>query len=294
MFKSGFISIIGRPNVGKSTLLNAIVNEHLSIISPVAQTTRNNLKGIYTDDKMQIVFIDTPGIHKPKNELGSFMNKQSYSSLNDSDLILWIVDSSEEFGGGDRYLVNILETVKPPVILVLNKIDKVEISSLEYIENKNNFVNSLSFLSNIEISALEKIRVDTLMDLLYANLSEGPAYYDENQLTDTPIRFIVGEIIREKIFMLTRQEVPHSVAVVIDDMKETEDLTTIMATIYVSRTSQRGIILGSGGKMIKNIKKLAKRDIALICGTKVDLDLWVKASKNWQDNKNILGRLGYK
>jgi len=296
MFKSGFVAIIGRPNVGKSTFLNACLGQKISIISPKAQTTRNAIKGIYTDEEAQIVFIDTPGIHKPKNELGVFMNKQSVSSLNDADMVLWIVDATEEFGGGDSYVLHLLENIKAPIFLVFNKIDLIDESKKEFFEfNKNKFLEGNNFASVLEMSALNKTNVDVLLQTIKDHLEEGPMYYPKDAITDEPERFIVAEIIREKIFLLTKEEVPHSIAVDIDQMrKDEEGLMNIYATIYVDRKSQKKIIIGAGGKMIKDIGTLARKDIVMLLGEKIYLELWVKVEEGWRDKHASLGRLGYK
>lgn len=293
MFKSGFVSILGRPNVGKSTLMNNIIKQKISIISPTAQTTRNSIKGIYTTDEAQIIFVDTPGIHKPKTDLDEYMNKQSYTSLYDCDLVMWIVDGSEEFGGGDSYVLNILRKVKVPVIIVFNKMDKVDENKFR--ENQNKFLESRKFASVNYISAIDGKGVDDLLASIIDNLEEGPQYYDGEIVTDSIERFIVSELIREKIFLLTKDEIPHSVAVDIDQMKMADEETMhIMATIYVDRKSQKKIIIGSGGQMIKQIGTLARKDIVMLLGNKVYLELWVKVDEGWRNNKSTLNRLGYK
>ena len=301
MFKSGFVTIIGRPNVGKSTFLNACLGQKISIISPKAQTTRNAIKGIYTDDEAQIVFIDTPGIHKPKNGLGDYMNKQSMSSLNEADMVLWIVDGTEEFGSGDSYVIHLLEHSKAPVTLVINKIDLVNDEAnnkfnREYLDNNiNKFTSAYEFNNVIEISALNKTNVDKLIQTIKDNLDEGPMYYPKDAITDEPERFIVAEIIREKIFLLTKEEVPHSIAVDVDQMKKDEDgLMNIFATIYCDRKSQKKIIIGAGGKMIKDIGTLARKEIVMLLGEKIYLELWVKVEDGWRDKRQSLTRLGYK
>ena len=297
MFKSGFVTIIGRPNVGKSTFLNACLGQKISIISPKAQTTRNAIKGIYTDDEAQIIFIDTPGIHKPKNELGTYMNKQSLSSINDCDMVLWIVDGTEEFGSGDSYVIHLLEKIKTPIILVVNKIDLVndKYTGEDLKENISKFTDGFNFTCVIEISALNKTNVDKLIQTIKDNLDEGPMYYPKDAITDEPERFIVAEIIREKIFLLTKEEVPHSIAVDVDQMKKDEDgLMNIFATIYCDRKSQKKIIIGAGGKMIKDIGTLARKEIVMLLGEKIYLELWVKVEDGWRDKRQSLARLGYK
>ena len=296
MFKSGFVAIVGRPNVGKSTFLNACLGQKISIISSTAQTTRNALKGIYTDDDAQIVFVDTPGIHKPKNELGDYMNKQALSSLNDADAILWIVDGSLEYGGGDNYVKRLFENIKVPLILVLNKIDLINDERIDfYKDNKIKFEENLNLAGCIEISALNNTNIHELIDLIKDNLDEGPMYYPKDLITDEPERFIISEIIREKIFLLTKEEVPHSVAVDVDQMQKDEDgLMNIYATIYVDRKSQKKIIIGENGQMIKKIGTLARKEINLLIGEKSYLELWVKVEEGWRNKRQALSRLGYK
>ena len=293
MYKSGFVSIIGRPNVGKSTLLNQILGQKISIISSTAQTTRNSIKGIYTSDKSQIVFIDTPGIHKPKNTLGEFMNKESINSLRDADLVLWLTDSSEEFGSGDEYVLNILNSINVPVILVFNKMDLID-NIDKFKENSDKFTNGYKFKNVVNISALNKENIDKLIDAIEEALPEGPKYYDENQITDSIERFIVAELIREKIFYLTKDEVPHSIAVEIEEMRELEDSTEVYACIICERDSQKKILIGKNGEMIKKIKQYSKKDIKRLLGCSIYLELFVKVDKDWRNNKTTLAQLGYK
>ena len=293
MYKSGFVSIIGRPNVGKSTLLNQILGQKISIISSTAQTTRNSIKGIYTSDKSQIVFIDTPGIHKPKNTLGEFMNKESINSLRDADLVLWLTDSSEEFGSGDEYVLNILNSINVPVILVFNKMDLID-NIDKFKENSDKFTNGYKFKNVVNISALNKENIDKLIDAIEEALPEGPKYYDENQITDSIERFIVAELIREKIFYLTKDEVPHSIAVEIEEMRELEDSTEVYACIICERDSQKKILIGKNGEMIKKIKQYSKKDIKKLLGCSIYLELFVKVDKDWRNNKTTLAQLGYK
>ena len=293
MYKSGFVAIIGRPNVGKSTLLNQILGQKISIISSTAQTTRNSIKGIYTSDLAQIIFIDTPGIHKPKNSLGEYMNKETATSLKDADLVLWLVDANEEFGSGDEYVLNILKEAKTEVIIAFNKIDLIK-DKIKFEENKNKFVKDYQFGSILEISALNKDNIDTLINEIINQLSEGPKYYDEDQITDSIERFIVSELIREKIFYLTKDEVPHSIAVEIEEMRENEENTEIYACIICERDSQKKILIGKNGDMIKKIKQYSKKDIKRLLGCSIYLELFVKVDKDWRNNKVTLSRLGYK
>ena len=253
---SGFVAIIGRPNVGKSTFMNRILGEKIAIMSPKAQTTRNKINGIYTTPDAQIVFVDTPGIHKPKNELDTYMDKAALSTLNQVDAILFMVEADEEKGPGDGYIMRQLAEVKKPVYLIINKIE--------------------------------------LLTALTDALPVGPQYYPEDQLTDHPEYFVVGELIREKILELTRDEVPHAVAVQVERMKDREGgKLQIEAYIIVERDSQKGIIIGRGGQMLKQIGIRARRDIENLLGDKVNLKLWVRVQKNWRDNNAYLKSLGY-
>lgn len=295
MFKSGFIALIGRPNVGKSTLMNNVLKRKVSIISPKPQTTRNQIQGIYTTDNEQIIFIDTPGIHKPHHQLGDFMNKESLSTLRDVDIIVLVIDATSLFGGGDEFILNELKKVDTPVVLVVNKIDLVK--------DKNKlFLNILKFQENFEfkdvyyISALTGEKVDEFLNELSSLLDEGPKYYDEDTITDHPEEFIICELIREKVLMLTNEEVPHSVAVVLEEMKhndENPDLIDIRATIYVERQSQKKIIIGKGGELIKKVGTLARKEIVMLLGQKVYLELWVKVEENWRNKHSQLKRMGY-
>ena len=294
MHKSGFVSIIGRPNVGKSSLMNNIIGNHLSIISSTSQTTRNSIKGIYNDDECQIVFIDTPGIHKPKNSLGEFMNKQSLNSLNDADCVMWIVDASMEFGSGDQFVLHILEDIKTPVVLIFNKMDLVDKESVSFKENESKFINSYSFNKIEYISCLNNQNIDVLVSDLKEILPIGPAYYDKDLISDSIERFIISEIIREKIIYLTKEEVPHSVAVEIEEMKENEENVEIYACIVCERESQKKILVGKQASMIKKIKQYSKRDIQKLLACPVYLELFVKVDNDWRNNKASLSRLGYK
>lgn len=293
MFKSGFVAILGRPNVGKSTFLNRVMGQKIAIMSNKAQTTRNKIMGIYTTETEQIVFIDTPGIHKPKTALGDFMVESAYSTLREVDTVLFMVPADEKRGKGDDMIIERLKEAKVPVILVINKIDKVHPDQL--LEQIDDFRDQMDFKEIIPISALQGNNVDRLLTVLIENLEEGFQYFPEDQITDHPERFLVSEMIREKILTLTEQEVPHSVAVVVDSMKR--DLETdkihIQATIMVERNSQKGIIIGKHGAMLKKIGTLARRDIEIMLGDKVYLETWVKVKKNWRDKKLDLADFGY-
>ena len=292
-FKSGFVSIIGRPNVGKSTLLNNFLGMKLAIVSPRAQTTRNRIQGIYTTETEQIIFIDTPGIHKPKNELGNVMNEFAYSALDGTDLILMLVDASCEIGEGDKYIIEQLSKVKIPVILVLNKVDLVE-DQVVLMNNINSYKDAYSFAGGITLSATEGFNIDKLKDMIVDRLEIGPMYYPEDQVLDLPERFVVAEIIREKVLLKTKEEIPHSVAVTIESFKEKSKMIEINATIIVERSSQKMIVIGKGGQMIKSIGTDARRDIVKFLNQKVYLELFVKVEENWRNNKKYLKEFGYK
>lgn len=292
-FKSGFVSIIGRPNVGKSTLLNNFLGMKLAIVSPRAQTTRNRIQGIYTTETEQIIFIDTPGIHKPKNELGNVMNEFAYSALDGTDLILMLVDASSPIGDGDKYIIEQLSKVKIPVILVLNKVDLVE-DEVVLMNNLNSYKEAYKFAGGITLSATEGFNIDKLKDMIVDRLEVGPMYYPEDQVLDLPERFVVAEIIREKVLLKTKEEIPHSVAVTIESFKEKSKMIEINATIIVERPSQKMIIIGKGGNMIKSIGSDARRDIVKFLNQKVYLELFVKVETNWRNNKKYLKEFGYK
>lgn len=293
MFKSGFVAILGRPNVGKSTFLNRVMGQKIAIMSNKAQTTRNKIMGIYTTETEQIVFIDTPGIHKPKTALGDFMVESAYSTLREVDTVLFMVPADEKRGKGDDMIIERLKEAKVPVILVINKIDKVHPDQL--LEQIDDFRDQMDFKEIIPISALQGNNVDRLLTVLTENLEEGFQYFPEDQITDHPERFLVSEMIREKILTLTEQEVPHSVAVVVDSMKRDPETNKIhiQATIMVERSSQKGIIIGKHGAMLKKIGTLARRDIEIMLGDKVYLETWVKVKKNWRDKKLDLADFGY-
>ena len=291
--KSGFVAIVGRPNVGKSTLLNRIVGQKIAIMSDKAQTTRNKIQGVYTTDDAQLIFIDTPGIHKPKHRLGDFMVETAYSALREVDAVLFMIAADEKRGKGDDFIIERLKTVDSPVYLVINKIDKVHPDELLGIID--DYRQQLSFKEIIPISATEGNNFETLMGTLVEQMPTGPQYFPDDQITDHPEYFIVSELIREKVLLLTRDEVPHSVAVVVDSMKRNEnDKVHIQATIIVERDSQKGIIIGKGGKMLKDIGTKSRREIELLLGDKVFLELWVKVQKDWRDKQTYLTDYGYK
>lgn len=292
-FHSGFVAIIGRPNVGKSTFLNRVIGEKIAIMSDKAQTTRNKIQGIYTRKDAQIVFIDTPGIHKPHSQLGDFMVQSALSTLNEVDAVLFMVNATQKRGKGDDFIIERLKKVHKPIYLVINKIDKIHPDKLFDIIAE--YKDTLDYKEVYPISALQGNNVPELIDNLVADLPKGPQYYPDDQITDHPERFIAGELIREKVLQLTREEVPHSVAVVVDRIKrETDEKVLVQATIIVERPSQKGIIIGKGGKMLKEIGIRARKDIELMLGDKVYLELWVKVQPNWKDRKSDLAAFGYK
>lgn len=291
-FKSGFVSIIGRPNVGKSTLLNAILKEKIAIVTPKAQTTRNRIQGIYTTDNEQIIFIDTPGIHKAHNELGNIMNDFALKSITGIDLILYLTDVNVPLGTGDRFIIDALRESKVPTILVANKVDK-EQDTNKIVENIETYKEYGNFIGGITISATEGFNIDKLLEMVVSNLEYGPMYYPEDQLIDQPERFVVCELIREKVLLNTSEEIPHSVAVTIDRFKESDKIIDIHATIVVERLSQKKIIIGAKGAMIKEIGTEARKDIKNFLGLPVYLELFVKVEDNWRNKKYQLKEFGY-
>lgn len=292
-FKSGFVALIGRPNVGKSTLLNQVLGQKVAIMSDVPQTTRNKIQGIYTTKDAQIVFIDTPGVHKPQTKLGDFMERSTMSTLGDVDAVLFLVSATEKRGPGDDYIIKRLSKVKQTIILVVNKIDAVNPNDLPDIVNQ--YKDALPFKAVVPVSALNGNNVDHLMEQLTDLLQPGPQYYPTDQVSDHPERFVIAEMIREKIFQLTRQEVPHSVAVDVTSIKRQDEETVhISANIIVERPGQKGILIGKKGSMLKKIGTLARKDIEALLGDRVYLQLWVKVVKDWRDNKGLLREYGYR
>lgn len=292
-FKSGFISIIGRPNVGKSTFLNRVIGQKIAIMSDKPQTTRNKVQGVLTLNDAQMIFIDTPGIHKPKHKLGDFMMKVATNTLKEVDLILFMINATEGYGRGDEFIVEKLKNVTTPVFLVVNKIDAVHPDELLPIIEK--YQTLLPFTAVVPISALEGNNVETLLGQIKEHLPEGPQFYPADQVTDHPERFIISELIREKVLHLTREEVPHSIAVVIDSIKKMDKSETInvMATIIVERDSQKGIVIGKQGKMLKEVGSRARVDIENLLGSKVFLELWVKVQKDWRNKASQLRDYGF-
>ncbi|MEY8445126.1 GTPase Era [Enterococcus ratti] len=291
--KSGFVAIVGRPNVGKSTLLNRIVGQKIAIMSDKAQTTRNKIQGVYTTPAAQLIFIDTPGIHKPKHRLGDFMVDAAYSALKEVDAVLFMISADQTRGRGDDFIIERLKNIQSPVYLVINKIDKVHPDEL--LSKIEDYSTQMAFAQVVPVSATQGNNVERLMDILVEEMPVGPQYFPDDQVTDHPEYFIVSELIREKVLILTRDEVPHSVAVVVDTMKRNENnKIQIQATIIVERDSQKGIIIGKGGKMLKEIGTKARKEIESLLGEKVFLELWVKVQKDWRDKKVYLQDFGYR
>ncbi len=291
--KSGFVGIIGRPNVGKSTLLNAMIGEKVAITSNKAQTTRNAIRGIYTDDEYQIIFIDTPGIHKPKNRLGSYLTNTAVSTLGEVDVILFLTDSKLSAGPGDRYITDLLKKVeKTPRILVINKTDLI--GPEEYRAIYEEYDETGIFDDIIGVSALSGHNTDLCIEKIRPYIKEGPMYFPRDMFTDNPMRFLVSEIIREKTLLYLKEEVPHGIAVEIEQYEEAENCTNISAVIYCEKNSHKGIIIGAHGKKLKGIGKAARLEIEPLIGSKVFLELWVKVKENWRESEAALSNFGYR
>jgi len=289
--KSGFISIVGRPNVGKSTLLNSIIGKKIAITSDKPGTTRNIIEGIYNDDDVQMVFVDTPGIHKPKHKLGRFLNKQAYFSIHDVDVVMMLLDITEPLGKGDLFVIEALEEVTSPVILVINKIDKLP--KEEILKKIDEYKDLYNFEEIVPISALKGENIDRLLEVLKKYLKDSIKYFDENTITSAGKEFILSELIREKILHLTEEEVPHSTACLIEKIEEDEELISINAVIIVDRESLKKIIIGKQGSMIKEIGTRARRDIEALLNKKVYLELFVKVIPKWRDKEKSLYELGF-
>lgn len=291
--KSGFVTIIGRPNVGKSTLMNQLIGQKIAIMSDKPQTTRNRIQTIVTNELGQIIFIDTPGIHVPMNKLGNYMNKSAETTLNEVDVVLWLVEPDKKLGKGDKYISGRLSHVKSPVILVINKIDTLE--KAEILEVMNAFKDQHEFMDIIPISAKDGENTDVLLSKIFEVLKEGPQYYPEDMVTDQPERQIVAELIREKVLHLMSQEIPHGVAVVVDSMKQRgkQSMVDIDATIVVEKDSHKGMIIGKQGSMLKKIGTNARHDIESLLGSRVNLKIWVRVKKDWRDSDFLLKNYGY-
>lgn len=290
--KSGFISIIGRPNVGKSTLLNGILGEKIAIATSKPQTTRNTIRGIYTTGDCQMVFIDTPGIHKPKTKLGNFMTDRALNTFKEVDLVLFLVDDSLSQGPGDKYIVEMLKNINTPKFLVINKMDKINPEDYEKIYNE--YEQTGIFDEIFPVSALEQKNIDILLESIEKFMPEGPQYFPSDMITDHPERFIVSEILREKVLMFLEDEVPHGVAIEIESFQEEERVTRISAVVYCEKKSHKGIIIGQGGRKLKGIGKSAREEIEALLGNKVFLQLWVKVKENWRNSDFALSNFGYK
>lgn len=293
-YKSGFVAIIGRPNVGKSTFLNRVVGQKIAIMSDKPQTTRNKIQGVYTDEDAQIIFIDTPGVHKPKHKLGDFMMKVALNALREVDLILFMVNAEEGFGRGEAFIMERLKEVDTPVFLVINKIDRVHPDELLPLIDQ--YKDLHPFAEIVPISALEGNNVERLLEQIKERLPEGPQYYPPDQVTDHPEQLIIAELIREKALHLTREEVPHSIAVVVERIERREETGTVYvgAVIVVERDSQKGIIIGKQGRMLKEIGQRARADIEALLGSKVFLELWVKVQKDWRNRLSQLRDFGFR
>ncbi len=293
MFKSGFVTIVGRPNVGKSTLLNQIMGEKLSIVSNKPQTTRNNIQTILTGENHQLVFVDTPGIHKPKHKLGEYMVNSAKESMKEVDLVLFLINPEEEIGRGDKFIIETLKNQKAPVFLVVNKID--EFTQERVAKTLQMYSSEMEFKEIIPISALKGKNVDKLIELMVNSMPEGPKYYPDDMITDVQERFVISEIVREKALRTLREEIPHGIAVDIVQMKQSPVGTWhIEVDMLCEKDSHKGIIIGKNGQSLKKIGETARYEIERFLRNKVNLKIWVKVRKEWRDNQNLLKELGYK
>lgn len=290
--KSGFVSIVGRPNVGKSTLLNTIMDRKIAITSIKAQTTRNNIMGVYHEDGVQIVFIDTPGIHKPKNNLGKLLNNMAYYTIEDTDVIVFVVDISEAFGPGDKFVIEKLKNIDKPVILVLNKIDRVtkEVIMKKIVQYKDLY----DFAEIVPLSVIKKEDADKLINVLKKYITDDIKYYDDDYITDKNTEFFIAEYVREKILNNTNDEVPHSITCITESIKQTKESAEVNVLIIVERDGLKKIIIGHNGDMIKNIGIEARKDIEELLGKRVYLNLYVKTVKKWRDKEKYLSEFGFK
>jgi len=289
--RSGFVSLIGRPNVGKSTLLNSIIGKKVAITSDKPQTTRNMIQGIYNDDETQIVFVDTPGIHKPNHKLGKYLNKQAYYSIDDVDVILFLVDASESLGGGDKYILEKLKEADKPVILILNKIDKL--TKDEILVKISEYKDLYNFSEIIPVSALKKDNIKTVVEVLRKYLPDSVRFYGEDEITNKPMHFLIAETVREKVFNLTEEEVPHSITCYVENIDNKKNSVNINVVIVVDRDSLKRIIIGARGSKIKEIGSQARIDIENLLGKKVYLELFVKVIKKWRDKEKYLSEFGF-
>jgi GTP-binding protein Era len=292
-FRSGFVSLVGRPNAGKSTLLNYMIGQKIAITSDKPQTTRNRIVGVITNDEWQMVLLDTPGIHKPKDKLGDSMVKVALNTLNEVDVVYYLIDGSVPFGGGDAFIIQKLKEVKTPVFLLLNKIDLLD---------KNKLLPMIDFYRAkrdwqeiVPVSALKGENINSLLEATLGHMQKGPQYYPEDALTDQPERVLIAELVREKVIETTREEIPHSVAVIVEHMESrTDDLVYIGVSIYVERDSQKGILIGKNGDKLKVIGSRARLDIEKLLGNRVFLELWVKVKTDWRNRDSLLNELGYR
>ena len=292
-FKSGFVTLIGRPNVGKSTLMNHLIGQKIAITSDKPQTTRNRMQTVYTDERGQIIFLDTPGIHKAKNKLGEYMVNVAENTLKEVDVILWLVEPTTFIGAGERYIAEQLSKIKTPVILVINKIDTVK-SKEEILTFIAAYKDILNFAEIIPVSALKEMNIEDVKSSIFKYLPAGPQFYDEDTVTDQPMRQIAAELIREKALRMLDDEIPHGIAVVIDQMKERPNgIIDVDATIVCERDSHKGIIIGKGGSMLKRIGTAARMEIENLMDTKVNLKLWVKVRREWRDSDMYMKNYGY-
>ena len=289
--RSGFVSLIGRPNVGKSTLLNSIIGKKVAITSDKPQTTRNMIQGIYNDEETQIVFVDTPGIHKPNHKLGKYLNKQAYYSIDDVDVILFLVDASESLGGGDKYILEKLKEADKPVILILNKIDKL--TKDEILVKISEYKDLYNFSEIVPVSALKKDNVKTVVEVLRKYLPDSVRFYGEDEITNKPMHFLIAETVREKVFNLTEEEVPHSITCYVENIDNKKNSVNINVVIVVDRDSLKRIIIGARGSKIKEIGSQARIDIENLLGKKVYLELFVKVIKKWRDKEKYLSEFGF-
>ncbi len=289
--RSGFVGLVGRPNVGKSTLLNSIIGKKVAITSNKPQTTRNNIQGIYNDDDTQIVFIDTPGIHKPNHKLGEFLNKQAYYSLEDADVILFLVDSNESLGKGDMFVLEKIKQTNKPVILVINKIDKI--TNEEILKKIDEYKDLYDFAEIVPVSALKKNNTKELIKTIKKYLTDEIAYYGTDDITNKPMTFMISEIVREKIFELTKEEVPHSITCVVADVKKDKNAYYIIVDIIVDRDNLKNIIIGKQGSMVKEIGIRSRKELEEFLGKKVYLETYVKTIKKWRDKEKYLQEFGF-
>lgn len=294
MYKSGFVTVIGRPNVGKSTLLNQVIGEKISIISDKPQTTRNKIQLVYTEEESQIVFIDTPGIQMPRNKLGEYMLKMSRSTLEEVDVLTFMIDSSMEIGKMDSMILEDLKKISTPKVLLINKID--ELKEEDVVQLIDKYKKMDMFEEIVPISALNGINIEKYIEVLKEMIPEGPQYFPEDMITDQPERFIISEIIREKALINLEEEIPHGIYVAIDSIRkrENKELIDVFANIYCEKKSHKGIIIGKNGSKLKEIGQQARKDIELLLGSKVNLQLWVKVEPNWREKENKIKYFGYK